>query len=903
MTEATEGGLGSGRKGHQEWMKEITELKTNKHKMDTEDMTDKKFIDEFAVENRMCNDCMDSALESLIGEESLATATEGKTYTCDFCGKVGTDFVEMGEEPCPSDAALGGNHQIPIFGDMQTESKASEFNRKYAQKVADYFGMDLQTVIDAGNLDEMIHEYEQDVDFAERESSFYGESKATEKMWECGNCDGTGKDEFGYCYNCKGTGQLSEEDMERQYQSDQKWKKMASQDDDYIDGSDVPRSGDYESKAKEIFSNYTQDTYDNMDLQQLRDHRARLADGIADPEYYYRNGLTKEEIQADQNQINMIDNSLASMEAKAKEDALNPDAKLDTFSTPFLEEEDRFRNDMDRQKPDMESKASEDDPDFREPDFTGVGKDDFGNPEKQQHSQYTIDGFDFAEQELNKDRGDIEFDSLERKAKESGEGSVDNFFEDVSPNLLVGDDDDVRRCLECGAQFDMKADALGKQELLDHLYIAHGIEATEAKPTMWYDKPDKKDDDEEEEEVGVFSLGNDGESKAKEMSLGSDGYDWGDSPAEWYDRQPVSVKQQILQEMGADMILEEETRNFVDLWGDTNVQNNITNSWDSLKKKYGESKASEIQPEDLETWGESIGKEYVPPSPEQMKAYFEKKKKEEDGEADGKSEIITNIAKDAGIPVIKYDSKDGSGVIDDAIKIGNSKEYVVWNGEEYKATEDRVPQVGNCPDCGHDIGQHSSASTGDTICYGGKGGLLGDDKFGCPCGRTFPYVEESKATEGKTYTCSYCGKVGTDFSDMAKEICPENPPIGQNGHQIPIMGDRLGEAKANEEHINQVCPKCGSLEVVFDAVQRMNICNNCGNRFEYTTGEAKATEDDFNNSEFSSDEFPDRTCKNCNGAGVVDHSWKLDAYGLPLRYTCPECGGNGEDSSVSGNIY
>ena len=40
------------------------------------------------------------------------------TYTCEFCGKVGTDFVEMGRELCPSKKATGGSHQIPIFGDM-----------------------------------------------------------------------------------------------------------------------------------------------------------------------------------------------------------------------------------------------------------------------------------------------------------------------------------------------------------------------------------------------------------------------------------------------------------------------------------------------------------------------------------------------------------------------------------------------------------------------------------------------------------------------------------------------------------------------------------------------------------------------------------------------------------------
>ena len=41
--------------------------------------------------------------------------------------------------------------------------------------------------------------------------------------------------------------------MERQYQSDQKWKNMASQEDDYIDGSDVPKDGFYESNATDEY--------------------------------------------------------------------------------------------------------------------------------------------------------------------------------------------------------------------------------------------------------------------------------------------------------------------------------------------------------------------------------------------------------------------------------------------------------------------------------------------------------------------------------------------------------------------------------------------------------------------------------------------------------------------------
>ena len=49
---------------------------------------------------------------------------DGKTFTCDKCGKVGDSFTDMAQEECPAD--VNANHQIPIFGDMKTESKASE---------------------------------------------------------------------------------------------------------------------------------------------------------------------------------------------------------------------------------------------------------------------------------------------------------------------------------------------------------------------------------------------------------------------------------------------------------------------------------------------------------------------------------------------------------------------------------------------------------------------------------------------------------------------------------------------------------------------------------------------------------------------------------------------------------
>lgn len=48
-------------------------------------------------------------------------------------------------------------------------------------------------------------------------------------------------------------------------------------------------------------------------------------------------------------------------------------------------------------------------------------------------------------------------------------------------------------------------------------------------------------------------------------------------------------------------------------------------------------------------------------------------------------------------------------------------------------------------------------------------------------------MSRTNTQKNKTYTCSFCQKVGNDFVTMAKDICPINGPNG--GHQIPIFGD------------------------------------------------------------------------------------------------------------------
>lgn len=80
------------------------------------------------------SDVIDDGYESKASEVGMhggdgASFYDGKTFTCDKCGKVGDSFTDMAQEECPAD--VNANHQIPIFGDQVKprgigESKASE---------------------------------------------------------------------------------------------------------------------------------------------------------------------------------------------------------------------------------------------------------------------------------------------------------------------------------------------------------------------------------------------------------------------------------------------------------------------------------------------------------------------------------------------------------------------------------------------------------------------------------------------------------------------------------------------------------------------------------------------------------------------------------------------------------
>ena len=133
-SEATEGGLGSGRGGHEPWMKEITELKANKHSIPSKNMTSNRFLKELASEDYG-------------GLSGLRGITFKECPTCSGMGEVDDKFnlpynrkfleqnpdIEFGlPKECPD---CGGKGQISEidFG----ESKARETDADIAQAEAD----------------------------------------------------------------------------------------------------------------------------------------------------------------------------------------------------------------------------------------------------------------------------------------------------------------------------------------------------------------------------------------------------------------------------------------------------------------------------------------------------------------------------------------------------------------------------------------------------------------------------------------------------------------------------------------------------------------------------------------------------------------------------------------------
>lgn len=170
---ASEGGLGSGRKDHQPWMREITQLKTNKHKIPSDNMTASKFLKEMATENSMCGDCMDNFLIKASEYDGEWDKIEGNMdaysipsdISCPRCGSSNLTRDFAGTYAGNAEDVVACNDCRKIFdykrdftnyplGTDEGESKATEDainpDATYSSKDDDYYGMDKEDKIMKG---------------------------------------------------------------------------------------------------------------------------------------------------------------------------------------------------------------------------------------------------------------------------------------------------------------------------------------------------------------------------------------------------------------------------------------------------------------------------------------------------------------------------------------------------------------------------------------------------------------------------------------------------------------------------------------------------------------------------------------------------------------------------------
>ncbi len=123
-----------------------------------------------------------------------------------------------------------------------------------------------------------------------------------------------------------------------------------------------------------------------------------------------------------------------------------------------------------------------------------------------------------------------------------------------------------------------------------------------------------------------------------------------------------------------------------------------------------------------------------------------------------------------------------------------------------------------------------------------------------------------------TYTCTNCGKVGTDFGEMVKEICPEGDG---GGHVTPILGD---ESKANEDEDDQRDQSELETDTSYeDEIYGGNSGNpdnwyqtEDGNWEVYGDGESYAKEDDY---QHNFDELTSLAQDKIEDGGISQDTW------------------------------
>ena len=210
---------------------------------------------------------------------------------------------------------------------------------------------------------------------------------------------------------------------------------------------------------------------------------------------------------------------------------------------------------------------------------------------------------------------------------------------------------------------------------------------------------------------------------------------------------------------------------------------------------------------------------------------------------------------------------------------------------------------------------------------------------------------ESKANEDYVGKCKRCGQTkeltntaGTWRNALSDQQYPDgnipSPTCEDCYYDIYGEPDFVEESKANEDRVlnedtpQNHCPECGSYKTSYDTDEKMNVCDNCGNRFEYKSSESLQSTliKGFNNA-MVMDQDDMYTCKEC---GQMFDIWRIEhelhrdpeevlndhlqGHGLQLpegsleshatedyppappegKKHCPRCGGSGE---IDKDIY
>ena len=139
--------------------------------------------------------------------------------------------------------------------------------------------------------------------------------------------------------------------------------------DEVVEELEARDEADAEQIARGMEINMSPDFY--TEIKNTAEEDATNPDAMYDSRTYYgmddedkiMKGTSKAERELTTSLQDFEDREIGRSEdiIRAEEDAINPDAKLDTFTTPFLEEEDRFRNDVDFNRPAIEVEDDDED--------------------------------------------------------------------------------------------------------------------------------------------------------------------------------------------------------------------------------------------------------------------------------------------------------------------------------------------------------------------------------------------------------------------------------------------------------------------------------------------------------------------------------------------------------------